>query len=322
MSEAAPGLLSSVQVLTLTRGLYLVSVTSATPRRLGDDAELILPAIHVGPAPGASAQQIELMTGPQNNGHWLCEMRDMLVVKVSKGPANLLLTSVRTEQAPDMQIGVQRLDGRKNASAATSPPAPMSPEPGWPAAPSFAAAAPEGSAAAARSHIDLHLQNRGEVSFTDTIWAGELGEGTAIESFVIRALERARPDQIEYKGLTEAGEETDWIDAGSPCGSRGKGEALTGFAVRLKESANAGLECEYRGAFSSGKTIGPVRDGALCRGDDGDRLQAIQVQVTSRRPPASEAGSAIIGPVLPLHARPARRPPIGPRFSVFREIAG
>src|SRR5580700_392141 len=102
MSQSTSDLQSSTQVLTLTTGLYLVSVTSATPRRLGDDAELVLPAIHVGPGPGVSSQQIEMMTGPRNNGSWLCEIRDMVVVRVSKGPANLLLTSLRTADMPNM----------------------------------------------------------------------------------------------------------------------------------------------------------------------------------------------------------------------------
>jgi hypothetical protein len=322
MNEPSNGLQSTAQVLTLTRGLYLVSVTSATPRKLGDDAELILPAIHVGPGPGVSSQQIELMTGPRNTGHWLCEARDTVIVKVSKGPAHLLLTSLRTEDMPNMEVEVRRLDARREDSPALQVRPPAAPVLDGSSHPAFLTpAARNGEGVAVRSRIDLHLQNRGDVSFTDSFWAGELGERLAIEAFSIHALERVETDQFEYRASMENGLETDWVAGGDSCGSRGQGVALTGFAVRLKARGAGDLDCEYRGAFSSGKIVGPVRNGASCHGEEGDRLEAIQVLMVERQAEDEHptAPRALIGADV-AHAA-AEAPRLGPRFSVFRDAA-
>ncbi|HEV2362724.1 MAG TPA: hypothetical protein VGS12_00850 [Caulobacteraceae bacterium] len=307
MDQPSTGLQSTVQVLTLTRGLYLVSVTSAAPRKIGDDAELVLPAIHVGPGPGAT-QQIELMTGPRNNSPWLCEPRDMVIVKVTKGPANLLLTSLRGQDMPNMEVEVQRLEprGRAAVDVAAAAPAPAT----APAPPR--AAAPEASGDAP-VRIDLHLQNRGDVSFTDAFWAGELGERLAIEAFAITPLERVAAEDIEYKALMENGVETEWASGGEGCGSRGQGVALIGFAVRLKGAAAGAFDCEYRGSFSSGKIVGPVRNGAPCHADDNSKLEAIQLQISER------AAQLPLPRRTPAAARASENKPVGPRFSVFRD---
>ncbi len=322
MSETSDGLQSSAQVLTLTRGLYLVSVTSATPRKLGDDAELILPAIHVGPGPGASSQQIELMTGPRNSGHWLCEARDTVIVKVSKGPAHLLLTSLRTEDMPNMEVEVRRLDAKREDSPAVRAPPPAAAALDEPLRPAvLAPGARNGEGGAVRSRIDLHLQNRGDVSFTDSFWAGELGERLAIEAFSIHALERVETDQFEYRASMENGLETDWVTGGVSCGSRGQGVALTGFAVRLKARGAGDLDCEYRGAFSSGKIVGPVRNGAPCHGDEGDRLEAIQVLMVERPFEDDRAAPGVPRGAVAVQASAEEGPKLGPRFSVFRDAA-
>jgi hypothetical protein len=322
MSQATSDLQSSIQVLTLTTGLYLVSVTSATPRRSGDDAELVLPAIHVGPGPGVSSQQIEMMTGPRNNGSWLCETRDMVVVRVSKGPANLLLTSLRTADMPNMDVEVRRLDAKQAGATPnlkpTGEPIGAGSSPLSPSGPSDAEAS---AGAPVSSRIDLHLQNRGDASFIDSLWAGELGERLAIEAFAIHALEHVRPEQTEYKAWMENGAETEWIAGGKGCGTWGQGLALTGFAVRLKGRAVAHLNCEYRGAFSSGRIVGPVKNGAPCLGADGDRLEAIQVLVGEPQRESERQHTKVseIEPATLSRSEEARK--VGPRFSVFRDAA-
>jgi hypothetical protein len=306
---------SSVQILALNPGLYLITIRSSTPEKVGDTVELTLPAVQIGPGPGAPPGQVEFLTGPRNHGQWLCHPRDMMVVKVATGPASLLVTTLRGAATAPMDIDVQRLDNR--ASAATPPP----PRPALAAPPRANGAVPapavpadrEGRAGHVRTRVALHLRNRGDVAYVDNFWAGALGERLAIECFAITPLERLRPEDIEYKALSERGEESGWITGGLDCGSRGLGIALSGFAVRTREGLPVAFDCEYRGSFSSGKIVGPVRNGVACVSEPGDRLEAIQLFIIERR----QGGDT---PSEPL-ARPAPAPaaPIGPRFSVFRE---
>jgi hypothetical protein len=335
MDQNNGALTASAQNLTLNKGLYLISIKSASPRRVGDDAEFYIPAIHVGPAPGAPAGQMEILSGPRNNGHWLFEDRDMVVVKISSGPANVLLMTLRADSMPNLEVAVQRIDGKSNSAsvqpAAAQPaaaaiglpaPAPADPARGLVPTASTPPRPPMRDAQGRtplRTEIKLHIQLRGDVKYVDNFWAGALGERLAIEAFNITPLEGLQPDQIEYKALTESGVETGWISGGGDCGSRGHGLALNGFAVRLKSGQTASYDCEYRGSFSSGKIVGPSKNGAPCRGEPGDKLEAIQLLIVER-----SANEALTG-VTPPPPRPAieapaveSRPP-GPRFSVFRE---
>jgi hypothetical protein len=342
-----PGTLSaSVQALTLAKGLHLVCVTAATPQRVGDEAELTLPAIHVGVGPGVPPGQVEILAGPRNTGCWLYETRDMLVIKVVSGHAVILLTTVRGGAPEGMVHGgiaveVTRLDGKPSAR----PAGPGGVYPASPTTPALAAPNLGGTALAASrppeaparlaavapavppglktpsgrpslsTRVDLHIARKGDVAYVNNYWAGALGERLPIEAFVISPLEGLGSDQLEYSAIAASGAETGWIEGGRLCGSRGAAVPLAGFAVRLRGDAAAAYECEYRGSFSSGRIVGPVRDGALCVADAGDRLEAIQVFLL-RRETADPAPLMIAAPAAEDPA-PAR--PIGPRFSVFRE---
>ncbi|HEY5072156.1 MAG TPA: hypothetical protein VII63_09005 [Caulobacteraceae bacterium] len=326
MDQDSNGLTSSVQVLSLNKGMYLVSVTSAAPRRVGDEGEFVLPALHVGTGPGNSGAEVEIVSGPRTSGPWLFENRDMLIIKVVTGPASVLLTSLRTAAMPAMEVEVRRLDAKPSAPApqpieAPPPPPPME-------AVSEPVAQPEPvpqpmlgarRRTPLRTRISLHVQNKGDIAYVDNFWAGALGERLAIESFAISPLEGLTPEQIEYKGLTESGVDTGWISGGADCGSRGLATALTGFAVRVKPGQAVAYECEYRGSFSSGTIVGPERNGALCRAASGDRLEAMQIFITERRSKIEAAGDQQLPVDLRANRAEAEPRSVGPRFSVFRE---
>ena len=86
-------------------------------------------------------------------------------------------------------------------------------------------------------------------------------------------------------------------------------------------------ECEYRGSFSSGRIVGPVRNGALCRSEPGDRLEAIQLFIVPRSATDSPGAPTSVNGLPPTdearavetRAPPSTRP-TGPRFSVFRDV--
>lgn len=331
MPDASSGLTATVQLMPLNKGVYTFSVQSATPNRMGDDGDVVLPAIQVAVAPGISTDNVEFMTGLRTEGAWLFDQRDMLIVKVKVHATPMLVTSFSMAGLTPLALHVERIDQRRPAAAAqpriaapvqpalpSAPPLPerqpARPEPALARLAEFRAAAADASTAAAppplddaiggsgplasngrkplRTEIVAHISYRGDVSFVDTVWAGAMGEKLPMEAFTITPLEGLSAGDIEYKGLTATGVETPWIGGGAPCGTRRQRTPLTGFAVRLKGDRANRYDCEYRGSFGSGAIVGPLRNGAPLRSSNPeDYLQAIQVLFTEVPQPAEEVES-------------------------------
>jgi len=325
MVQISTNLAASVQALTLSRGLHLITVTSASPQRAGDEAELMLPAVHVGVGPIVGADQVEIISGPRVSGEWLYEVGDMLIVKVVSGQPVVLLTTVRAAPLPAIAVEVTRLD-RRTIGALSAPlvNATLEIQPQPTVAPAPRAVDPVTGRTLVRTRIDLHVQNKGDIAYVDNFWAGALGERLAIEAFTITPLDGLQPADIEYAGVTVTGGETGWIEGGQLCGARGQATALAGFAVRLKAAGALEHDCEYRGSFASGRIVGPIRNGAPCRSDPGDRLEAIQL-IISQRPPSLESSEAAAEPPAseppPAETPRPKKRKIGPRFSALRETA-
>jgi GT2 family glycosyltransferase/glycosyltransferase involved in cell wall biosynthesis len=326
MPEAQSGLTATVEVLSLNKGLYMFSVKSASPRRVGEEGEVILPALHVGPAPGVAADQIEILTAQRANDTWLYERRDVLVVKVASTPTMVLVTSLRAAGMPPLELTLERLDVKREppplAGLLTHQAAPaaaaINGQPQHaPAAPAPAAYLDQDGRRMLRAQVMAHLRNRGDTTYVDTLWAGAPGESLPIEAFSIVPLEGVTPDQIEYKGLTSTGVETPWISGGAICGTRGMDVPLVGFAVRLKPGSSDRYECEYRGAFRSGRIIGPLANGAPCRAAaSDDYLEGIQIAIVERAQGSEWSRLAASMAPEPSAVGPRQT---GPRFSVFRE---
>ncbi len=129
--------------------------------------------------------------------------------------------------------------------------------------------------------IGAHVRTRGDMIFADVPWAGRIAPGLWIESFSVRPLQQFGAADIEYKGLTGSGFETPWVSDDQPCGTKGMGVPLVGFALRLKASpASSAYDCEYSGYFQSGLTVGPLKNGAPCRSTvANDPLEGIQIRL-------------------------------------------
>ena len=309
------GLSASVQVLPLPAGLYLFSVTSADPIVKRSDGQLQLPALHVGLGPGVRAEQVEFIAGPSTNGAWLFAHDDLLVTKVHGSGATLVLNSIRGAGGEVLSIKVERLDTRADVLASM-----MAGPAGAAAKP--AARGPTALGDALPVHIAAHIRSRGDMTFTDTPWAGRVAPGLWIESFSIRPLERFGADDIEYKGLTGSGFETPWLSDDEMCGTKGMAVPLVGFAVRLKPGAqSANYDCEYSGYFKSGVTVGPLRNGAPCRSTvANDPLEGLQIRIIRRSTAGALSAAAQAARKAVTHApRAAAR---GPSFGKFREAGG
>jgi hypothetical protein len=167
--------------------------------------------------------------------------------------------------------------------------------------------------------VVAHVEYMGDVIGMDQAWAGAPDGGRALECLTITPMTNVAPAAIEYKVLSATGAETPWTDQGRPCGSRGRSTPLLGFAIRQRPDAAARFGCEYSGRFTSGRIVGPVRDGALCISPLAhDRLVGVWVTITDHaaaRHPAHHG--AQVDPNLSALARTAQS---GPRFSSFREV--
>ena len=314
------GLSASVQVLPFPPGLYLFSVTSAMPTAEGGNGALRLPAIHVGLGPGVRAEHVDFVAGPSTEGAWLFARGDVLVAKVNSAGATLILTSVRAANGDVLSIEVERLESRSLMEripaandarrAANAPPAAAGePEPRAPATPVSRPAANGRDDIGVPLQIRAHIRSRGDMSFTDTSWAGRVAPGLWIESFGVRPLELLAAQDIEYKALTGSGFETPWLSDDKMCGTKGMAVPLVGFAVRLKGPAGAEYDCEYSGYFQSGAMVGPLRNGAPCRSTvANDPLEGIQVRLVRRSQARTGAGD-FLAPAKSAAPRARRRSP-------------
>jgi hypothetical protein len=308
--------------MTIPEGLYAFRVRAGAPARSAAKAGIALPSVAVGLAPGQPLDTVDFLHGPRNVGHWLCEPGDMLVARISRRPATLLLTSLRAPGGAALAIDIERLDNRGVGEKAddagdlwgrppivTLPPAPKPPAashgPAVQNPASVVAALPEPPGLP--REITVHVRRRGDRTFADPAWAGYIGEGMWIEAFSVRPLDGPGGDQIEYKGLTATGYETPWLANNAPCGTRGMATPLLGFAVRAKPGPAAeAYDVEYRGAFLSGALSEPHRNGAPCRSPmPDDPLEAIELRILRRLPP--EAAPSAIAPaaIMPTAMMPS-----------------
>jgi len=289
------GLTASVQVLPLPPGLYLFSVKDAAVGDAYKDG-LKLPALHVGLGPGVRSDQVDFVAGPSTHGAWLFNKGDLLVTRINGTGATLIVNSLRAPGGEVLSIKVERLGARAEAPAPTAPMAESAPP------------ITAGDAAALPMHISAHIRTRGDMTFTDTAWAGRVAAGLWIESFSVRPLKRFAAKDIEYKGLTSSGFETPWLSDEKMCGTKGMAVPLVGFAVRLKPSpSSAAYDCEYSGYFQSGATMGPLRNGAPCRSTvANDPLEGLQIRLIKRVAAGPQAAAAAAKPVSETGAAPAR----------------
>jgi len=284
------------RLVPLDPGFYAFSLAAETawrePRnarpggRLSGDG-FALPAIQVC-APPHQPGAIAITDSFGRAGSWLGGRHEMLFVTAPPGGGAALVTAylARDPDSLPLELEIRRVDAPAPGSATGSPPGSATAPPLVP----LVRLTMAGLASAQRSpprvslEIVAHIRGRGDVRFVDTPWIGRLEPGLWIEALTIQPRDRSAAASIEYKGLTASGAETPWLGSGSPCGTRGQGIPLIGFAVRQKAGAGGAVfDCEYAGYFCSGATAGPARNGAPCRSAiDNDPLEGMQLRITPR----------------------------------------
>lgn len=299
MNDPGTGPTSLVEMLTLARGVYRFSVEGG---EAGSSPEGLLPALQVMAAPGQPDGAVECIAPPARDSRWLHGGVDSIVLQVRQDRTQLLVLLLTQPGLAPLRIDVRRLDETMPAA----PPQLSLPGGKPPALPA--------DAALVRAQIVVHAEYVGDVIGMDGGWAGAIEDNRAIECLTITPVADIAPAMLEYRALNAAGLETGWIEQGQPCGTRGMALPLLGFAIRQRPHRAARIRCEYSGRFASGRVVGPLRDGEMCRSPDpNDRLVGVWLQLVD-----TEARDA----ALPaLAAAPAAPAAVGPRFSVLHDIS-
>lgn len=295
-----PALSNAVaRLIALEEGLYALTMAGGA-NWAGAAPGFSLPAVHISAAPDR-ADVLDITDIYGQPAAWLGARHATVLVKAPAGGAVALVTAypARDPSRPPVSLEIRRLDaagfaealpGREHSDAELEglraiPQPPLA---------TLVLADPVATPASpeeVRVEITAHVRGRGDVRFADAPWAGRLGSGLWIESFSIRPRHRLAAAAIEYKGLTAAGVETEWLGSGSPCGTPGINTPLIGFAVRQKAIAGDALfDCEYSGYFQSGAMVGPCRNGAPClSAAANDPLEGIQLRIVERPKRANSA---------------------------------
>jgi len=232
------------------------------------------PGVQVTALPTEGAGSIVLRTVSSTQGPLLCKAADTVLVKVAGEAVRLMLTTYwRNAYDRPTAARITRLNGDPFdlvvGTAAPETPAPMS---------AARRTAPTGRPI--RTEILLHIQQLGDQRFTAEGWAGRIGQRLRIEALAVRPLERLRLRDIEYKVLTPATRDSEWVSNGELCGTWGRGLPITGFAVRPAAGIRVRCDVEYEGSFFQSGVIGPCRNGEMCLPTiPGDPLAAVNIRI-------------------------------------------
>jgi hypothetical protein len=219
-----------------------------------------MPGVRVSPPP-MGEKNIEISTFRPDG--WLNADGDAALVRVRKGPAQVLVTIY---QLPNTKDPAPRLQVRQllTADEVPAPPAPPPPP------------------AAVQRDMMAHIQTRGDVPGPFGAWLGERGSNNWIEGLAIYAPDGVAPEELSYQGVLGRGWLSPWVPAGEYCGSRGMALPLLGLRVKLSGEAAQQYDIAVSASFVGGATAGPVGNDETCEGDTLAPLEAFIVTLTPR----------------------------------------
>jgi hypothetical protein len=252
----------SGHLMSLPAGLFcIINQPHAHPTPGG------LPGVRISPPPGGG-DALEISCFRADG--WLSGNGDAALVRVHKGPAQLLVTIYQQPNQPDAapQLQVRQLIG-----VAEAPPPPVpAPEP-------------------PREKLDImaHIQTRGDVGVKFGHWLGEQGSQNWIEGFAIAAPEGIEPADLAYQGVLGRGWLSPWVDAGQYCGSRGMALPLLGLRVRLSGDAAEQFDLTLAASFIDGTKAGPVGQDETCESPSLAPLEAMLITLTPKAKKAAKA---------------------------------
>jgi hypothetical protein len=246
-------------MMALPAGLFCI-VNEAQPGAKHNGG---LPGVRISPPP-VNPQNVEI-AGFRPDG-WLSAEGDATLVRIRRGPAQVLVTIYQLPNQPNAspKLQVRQLLGGNDAppSAANGQDVP--------------AAAPE------RMDLLAHIQSRGDVGARYGDWLGEPGSGNWIEGFAIAAPEEIDAGDLSYQAVLGRGWLSPWVESGQYCGSRGMALPLLGLRIRLTGPAAEHYDISYSASFVGSGTTGPVGNDETCEAESLAPLEALQVTLIPR----------------------------------------
>ena len=262
----------SGHLMTLPAGLFCF-VNEANPAASQNNG---MPGVRISPPP-VGGQNVEI-SGFRADG-WMNADGDAALVRIRKGPAQVLVT---VYQLPNMPDAAPKLQVRQLLTAETMPEAPAAAGPAPAPAPAAAPAPAPAPVAPEMMDMMAHIQTRGDVGAKFGTWVGERGSQNWIEGFALNAPNGVDPADLSYQAVLGRGWLSPWVEAGQYCGSRGMALPLLGLRIRLSGEAAENYELSCSASFVGGASAGPVGNDETCEGDTLAPLEAFQIILTPR----------------------------------------
>ena len=317
-SAAAQKLITELKVsghlMTLDAGLFCIFIPPGSPQ---SDPQSGFPGIRISQPPGPAFRPEAITISTFRDDGWLGGWNGAALVRVARGPAQILVTIYQAPHAkvdaPKLQI-MRLTEGQpvvvpgqpsaavpaqvaapdagaphdKSAALAAVPSEAKAVEPALaPAAPPLLATPqntpPAGASSdTAKAEIVAHIQTRGDVAASLTEWMGKPGSKHWIEGFAIAPKQMIGPGDIEYQAVLGRGWLSPWSEGGQFCGSRGMSLPILGLRVRLRGQAADGFDCALSASFVDGTRVGPLDNGEPCQSESLAPLEAFHLEIKPR----------------------------------------
>jgi hypothetical protein len=274
----------SGHLMTLDAGLFCIvqNPSKAMDPRAG------LPGVRVSLPPGPLSRPEAVSIATFRDDGWLSGSGDAALVRVTGGPAQVLVTIY---QAPNVQDGAPSLqilrlgDGTAAPAQAAQPAGPME--------------------APAAVDVVAHIATRGDVPGRLGEWVGEPGSKRWIEGFAVAPAIGIAAADIEYQAVLGRGWLSPWVEGGQFCGSRGMSLPVLGLKLRLRGAAAEAFDCSYSATFVDGSQMGPVNAGEACEADSLSPLEAFHIDIRPRGVPAASPAMPRLGQTAPAESATA-----------------
>ncbi len=270
---------ASAHLMLLDPGVFCVF---NTPGGSPPDPRTGLPGVRISPAPAPGGLQGQVSVSGFTGDGWLGATDGAALVRVTGGPAQVLVTVYQSAAggAEPPKLQVLRLTEAATPQPQRPAQAPQQPQQPQPQQGPFEVAA--------------HVYGRGDVAGRLGEWMGERGSKRWIEGFALQPARGVPASDIEYQAVLGRGWLSPWVEGGQFCGSRGMSLPILGLRVRLKGASAQAYQLVVAGTFVDGAQIGPVSDGEPCEAPSLAALEAfvVAIQPKAARPPQPAAPAA------------------------------
>ena len=274
----------SAHLMTLSEGVFCVFHALGTE---GADVATGLPGVRISRAPVARDEDGTVTISGFTEDGWLGQSNDAALIRVSGGPAQVLVT---VYQEIDSAHDAPRLQVIRLTETL------LKPEP-----------VPE--RAAEPVEVAAHIYGMGDVGGRLGNWMGERGSKRWIEGFGLAPSAGVASADVEYQAVLGRGWLSPWSEGGQFCGSRGMSLPILGLRVRLRGAAAEAYTASVEATFVDGTSVGPVGGGEACEAPSLAALEAFRVAFQER---AAEAPARRVSPAKPQKSRAPAPEPVKP----------